>query len=184
MKEKLDYYINRHTMAVMSYFRKGDGKPCAHIMERHDAFDVSCSGMKIMDKNCQMHGASYRGRENYTKLLTIYRSKVPVSLSDTLTMYAFPLVSITQPTCIWVMHDHMSYVSQAADGCGVIHFDNGETLKSPKSYDVTQMAFQKCSHLRHAVYRHAAEQQDVFNNPANDEQSPESSTDENDTDDD
>lgn len=151
------YEITANTMALISRFHEGDGRPFTRVLETDGEVDVEERCYRIMNENCRDNGSCYKGREEGTRKVTDFRKRLPIVVSEALDLYAFPLRSPRHPECIWVLHDHFLSVEGKETGGSIIVFKNGVRLPVGVSKGVVDISYKKASHLRYCFSNRIAE---------------------------
>lgn len=99
---------------------------------------------EVMQLFCVLHGASYKGREEATRILSNFRfnKKVPVMIASP-DVAAFPTCSPSHLDCVWIFNQPMSFV-EISETRTLIVFGDGQKLEVSVSVSLLE---KQCSRM-------------------------------------
>jgi len=120
-KMKFTYTITRETKAIipldMVYSR-------SRIFEGRKKPLSIYTPLQIIDHNCIIHGADWKGRQSAVKDILNSNSKLPVPVSPGEGIFMMPTAAIKSSQCIWIAYHHVKNYEQIGDQT-YVHFHDG-----------------------------------------------------------
>jgi competence protein ComK len=74
------------------------------VLEQNKRYAVNMSAKEIIENSCLYYGSSYEGRKDAVKYRTDFRRKLPIPISISRNIYAFPTHSPDDYKCAWIFH--------------------------------------------------------------------------------
>ncbi|HWJ76476.1 MAG TPA: competence protein ComK [Niallia sp.] len=100
---------------------------------------VRMTPLEIIKQATLAGGAAYNGRRTSMTYLTGIQKKVPIPISESQNIYAFPTCSPNHPDCIWIFFHHVEDIKPSAGAYkSVIQFKDGRELKMKESLPVLE----------------------------------------------
>ncbi|WP_407270049.1 competence protein ComK [Radiobacillus sp. PE A8.2] len=131
-----NYAITISTMALC---------PARHIdydtivYERDRTLYVKKTPLQLIKSACIDYGASYDGRRAAVTHKLNFRKKVPIPISISYNIYAFPTQSAKHYDCTWIFFSHVKAIQsnhplKKSDYKSIIAFQTGQALSMHESY--------------------------------------------------
>ena len=77
------------------------------IIEEDNIFIEHNNAMTIIDYNCKIHGSSYLGRFESSKLLLGINNKLPIIIEESNDFIFFPTNSSRNSNCCWIAYNNI-----------------------------------------------------------------------------
>jgi competence protein ComK len=141
-----EYEISPFTMFIkpVSY----GSKIYTHIFEIEDEFLSPFKPIEIIQKSCEYFGATFKGKQEGSTLLTGVTHKVPIVIDPMNLIYFFPTTSPKRPECIWIAHDHVIKHQRHSPTETVVTFQNRKTYTFPISFNSFENQILRTAFLR------------------------------------
>lgn len=127
IKETSVYEITPLTLAIVAEQNDKD-EIITRIMEEDVDYIVHTTPYKIINISCKYFGSSLKGRQEGTRDICGFSTKIPISVDPSSGMYFFPTTSPRNPKCSWIAHSHIHKISKVTDRKTKILFKNGKSL--------------------------------------------------------
>lgn len=140
-----DYKVTNETVALFP------AKQIEHntiIYEWNNTFLAKETAFELVEKACLTYGSTYEGRRKAVMHRTGYKRLVPIPISISRNIYAFPTHSPKHYECAWIFLEHVEFV-QPVDGAKgkaketMIMFKNGKGLNVGVSLHVIRKQLQR-----------------------------------------
>ncbi|WP_407270111.1 competence protein ComK [Radiobacillus sp. PE A8.2] len=102
-----NYMINSSTMAILPVRNINYD---TIIYERDRTLFIRKTPLQLIKQACLQYGASYDGRRAAVMHLLGSKKKVPIPISVSSGIYAFPTQSPNQFDCTWIFYSHVSRI--------------------------------------------------------------------------
>lgn len=137
----LKYNISSKTLAILP---SKDGGSI--IFENDKSFKIRLSPTLIIKRNCINNGCTYEGRLKSSELLTGYKYKSPILLSEKDNLIYFPTNSPRLKDCAWICLNHIERIKKLDEG-SVIVFNNKVSVKIITSFYILNKQILRATHL-------------------------------------
>ena len=136
------YEINKGTMCLI---QNEDGT--TKIIENESEYIIKRNIHKIIDDSCKSFGSSLRGRCEGTSKLTGIRYKVPIVISEYLSIIMIPTGSTRGEICHWISLSSIKSIEKGKNSLANITFNNGKKIELDVSYFIMQNQLAKAARL-------------------------------------
>lgn len=144
-----NYLISKDTLAIIP-----DGKTKSLVFEKNRQFIVNRKPNSIIKSNCSMHGSSYQGRLDGTKVLTGYTYKAPIIIEDQSKLIFFPTSSPRLESVSWINLENVDYAYQNKDDfSNMIRFNNGLSIKIDSSLNILNNQILRATRLSSKIVK-------------------------------
>lgn len=100
--------------------------------------------IEIIKESCLRDSSSYEGRREAVKHMTGFINKVPIPISTSKNIYAFPTSSPSNPNCVWLLYNHIKEIEKVQDEelhRTIVHFHDGSSIPLQASHHVLENQF-------------------------------------------
>lgn len=136
------YEINKGTMCLI---QNEDGT--TKIIEKEGEYIINKNIHKIIDESCKSFGSSLKGRCEGTSKLTGIRYKVPIVISEYLSIIMIPTGSTRGDICHWISLSSIKSIEKSNNNLANITFNNGKKIELDVSYFIMQNQLAKAARL-------------------------------------
>lgn len=148
-----DYLITEKTIAL---FPAKQIEYNTIIYEEHNTLLTKETTLELIEKACLNYGSTYDGRRKSVMHRTGYRRLVPIPISISRDIYAFPTHSPKHYECAWIFLDHIDFWKANRDSQETtIVFKNGKSLVVDVSEHVIQKQVQRTANCRFIFSDHS-----------------------------
>lgn len=141
------YHVNKETIAFLPA-RKIEYNSV--VIEGGNTYYIKKTPFQLMKAACLAHWSSYEGRRKAVLKKTNYLRKVPIPISITKQIYAFPTHSPTQFDCNWIFFNHILKITKCKDtNDTIVTFKNFRQLRINVSRHSLETQFHRTFHLLH-----------------------------------
>lgn len=137
----LNYNISSKTLAILP---SKDGGSI--IFEDDKSFKFILTPTLIIKRNCINNGCTYEGRLKSSELLTGYKYKSPILLSEEDRLIYFPTNSPRLKDCAWICLNNIDRIKKLEEG-SVIVFNNNVSVKITASFYTLNNQILRATHL-------------------------------------
>lgn len=142
-----DYTINPQTFALLPA-KQIDYETT--VIEQDKQFFVSKTPYQLIKEACLDYYSTYEGRRTAVMHHTNFKKKVPIPISLSRNIYAFPTHSTTDIECIWIFPNHIQSIKQVSSVKtphfqSVITFKNGQQLPLNVSHHILDKQMQRAT---------------------------------------
>ncbi|GEL78365.1 competence protein ComK [Tenuibacillus multivorans] len=142
--------VTAKTMAVLPY--ELDEDTCgSQVLERDGEYYTYLSPRQVMDEVCKELGADLKGRLRGAQHVYGINRKAPIAIDTSCQIFFLPTSSPSANDCIWICHNHVSYVKKVTPKVTQIHFNNGKQIKLNISYLSISNQIQRTAQYRHLL---------------------------------
>ncbi|WP_026691423.1 competence protein ComK [Alteribacter aurantiacus] len=151
-----DVYVEEYTVRYQSLalLPHADMVYQAKVVELDRTVFVAQPCMKIIEESCLNGGASFNGRRDAVLFHTGFQKRVPVPLSISHQICAFPTHSPHIHDCAWIFTQHIKKVSDIEEkgnkakkkAHARVHFTSGQHLDINASKHVLDKQMTRASH--------------------------------------
>lgn len=146
MIQTAEYFINPDTMMI-SPKRDSNGNLHSVIREVKNIYEIDRKPKRVMIDGCHYYGSDFNGQKTGTRMITNYCKKVPICIDRKLEIFALPLESDENDTCIWLIYEHIDQLFEAPLGTMVV-FSNKEQVVLPYNKGSLQSKIERTARLK------------------------------------
>ena len=109
------------------------------VLEGNREIYVKMTPLEIIKLAAIQGGAEYNGRRTSMAYLTGIHKKIPIPISESKNIYAFPTCSPNHPDCIWIFFHHIDDIKPATGTYrSIIQFKDGLEMKMKESLHILE----------------------------------------------
>lgn len=146
----LNYNISSKTLAILP--NKDGG---SIIFEENNSFLFRLNPTLIIKRNCINNGCTYEGRLKSSELLTGYKYKSPILLSEEDRLIYFPTNSPRLRDCAWICLNNIERIKKLEEGTNII-FNNNVSIKINVSFYTLNKQILRAIHLESKLRKNRA----------------------------
>ncbi|GLO68062.1 competence protein ComK [Oceanobacillus kimchii] len=116
------------TMAIYPTYRPDVS---SIILEQYKSIEHKKTPLQLIKEGCLYHYSTYEGRKTATSYHTGFKRKVPIVISVSQQIIAFPTHATTNNECSWIFYHHVQSIQPQTtndQGKSIITFRNGTQL--------------------------------------------------------
>ncbi|WP_156288824.1 competence protein ComK [Oceanobacillus salinisoli] len=141
------FEISPLTLAIIAEHNEND-VIVTRIIEEDEEFLVDQTPQQVINFACKFFGSSLKGRQEGTRNICGFSSKIPISIDPSSGMYFFPTTSPKNSKCSWIAHSHIGKLSKMRNQKTKIIFKNGKTLTLDVSFRTMLNQLQRTAQFR------------------------------------
>ncbi|MFD1037198.1 competence protein ComK [Virgibacillus byunsanensis] len=140
----VNYHINNQTMVL---------QPASHfeyntiVYEVNRTLFVNKTAIQLIKAACLSGGAAYDGRRTAVMYQTGANRKVPIPISPSKNIFAFPTRSPSKFDCHWIFYNHIESIkpthTSQKNTKSIFSFKNGQQLAMNESYYLLEKQMQR-----------------------------------------